>query len=306
MTRAVRILLRLACLGALSFFPMHSQAGANYWFDLLTEDAATAIVFYSDLFGWETRLFHKGYYLIMQDGQSIGGIAQIEGELAEGNESLWLLAIPAMDLDDSIDLARANGGTLHIAPEETSMIQRFAMILDPQGAPIILLGSYSAGLTTPSVNRWVWAELWTGQPEEAAAFYDKLSDIDIDWVRDEETPVGFMSVAGRDWASITTPPFEGTPELWMPYVLVEDISKTVDRVKELGGSVLAQVSDNLREGSLALVADPTGAAFIVYEDRAAETATSGHRGLGAEFRWGEKYRANGPVSIGPPSPTQRP
>ncbi len=311
MSPVVRFLKRLALLCVLSLYAMWSQAGANYWFDLLTEDAATAITFYGDLFGWETRLFSRDYHLIMQDGQAIGGIAQIEGELAEGDESLWLLALPSMDLDEDIEQATANGAELHISPEETSMIQRFAVVLDPQGAAIMLLSGEHLGLTTPAVNRWIWAELWSQQPDKAAAFYDELTDVDIEWSQNDGWSVGFMSIGGREWASITKPPFEGTPQLWMPYVLVADIEQTVQRVEALGGRVLAQASDNLREGSLALVADPTGAAFIVYEDQAgaaqsSEATASGHRSLGTEIDWRDSYRTDSPAPIGPPTPENKP
>ena len=79
------MLVRLCVLIAL-FAPMQSAAaqgavgepGSVRWFELLTEDATAAGVFYRDLFGWELQLRESGDYTVIHDGELIAGISQIE------------------------------------------------------------------------------------------------------------------------------------------------------------------------------------------------------------------------------------
>ena len=49
------------------------------------------------------------------------------------------------------------------------------------------------------------------------------------------------------------------PPNWLPYVLVADPAGLAARVAGLGGRVLLAPRPDLRKGSLAVVADPTGA-----------------------------------------------
>jgi len=49
------------------------------------------------------------------------------------------------------------------------------------------------------------------------------------------------------------------PPNWLPYVLVTDPAGLAARVTGLGGRVLLEPSPEHRKGSLAIVADPSGA-----------------------------------------------
>ena len=52
---------------------------------------------------------------------------------------------------------------------------------------------------------------------------------------------------------------------WLPYVRVKSVSETVDKAKQLGGSVLIEPKPEVFEGKIAVIADPTGAAVGVME-----------------------------------------
>jgi len=49
------------------------------------------------------------------------------------------------------------------------------------------------------------------------------------------------------------------PPNWLPYVLVTNPSALASKVAGLGGKVLLEPRPEFRKGSLAVVADPTGA-----------------------------------------------
>ncbi len=55
----------------------------------------------------------------------------------------------------------------------------------------------------------------------------------------------------------------GMPSFWMSYVQVEDVLKTVDTARELGGII--ELVDRLPSGNIALIRDSLGAGFTVYD-----------------------------------------
>lgn len=56
----------------------------------------------------------------------------------------------------------------------------------------------------------------------------------------------------------------GVPPHWNSYVCVEDVDAAAARAKELGGAIHAEPMDLPQAGRIAVVADPTGAAFCVW------------------------------------------
>jgi len=62
-------------------------------------------------------------------------------------------------------------------------------------------------------------------------------------------------------------PIEDAPveSNWLPYVRVDDAAALAGRVRDLGGEVLLAPSSEIRDGSLAIVADPSGAALALVE-----------------------------------------
>jgi predicted enzyme related to lactoylglutathione lyase len=118
-----------------------------------------------------------------------------------------------------------------------------------------------------------WTDLSTPDPAAAAAFYGAL----LGW-EGEETPAGeagtywMMRVGGRDVAGMSAMREEqrasGAPPAWLSYVTVEAADATAGRAGELGGTVLMPAFDVLDAGRMALLLDPQGAVFAVWEPRA--------------------------------------
>jgi uncharacterized protein len=113
-----------------------------------------------------------------------------------------------------------------------------------------------------------WTDLSTSDPLAAAAFYGAL----LGWAA-EEMPVGpdatywMMSVAGRHVAGMSERRGAGAPPFWLSYVTVADADASVARVAELGGEVTLPAVDVLDAGRMALLQDPQGAAFAVWQPR---------------------------------------
>jgi uncharacterized protein len=115
-----------------------------------------------------------------------------------------------------------------------------------------------------------WTDLTTTDQPAAKAFYSSL----FGWEA-EDMPVGegvfysIMRVDGKDVAAIAPQPEPqrdaGAPPVWNSYVSVEDADATVERAKELGGTVHAPAFDVMQAGRMAVIQDPHGAYFMVWK-----------------------------------------
>jgi hypothetical protein len=117
-----------------------------------------------------------------------------------------------------------------------------------------------------------WSELTTSDQAAAKAFYGGL----LGWEADDR-PVGdgayysMQIVGGKPVAAIAPQPQQqrdaGVPPLWNSYVSVEDADAAVERAKELGASVHAPAFDVMTVGRMAVIQDPQGAFFMVWQPR---------------------------------------
>jgi predicted enzyme related to lactoylglutathione lyase len=111
----------------------------------------------------------------------------------------------------------------------------------------------------------------TDQPA-AKEFYSGL----FGWEA-EDMPVGdgmtysMMRAGGRDVAAIARQPQQqseaGVPPMWQSYVSVESADDAAARAGELGATVHMPAFDVLEAGRMAVIQDPQGAFFMVWEPR---------------------------------------
>jgi len=118
-----------------------------------------------------------------------------------------------------------------------------------------------------------WADLTTTDQQAAKQFYGGL----FGW-QAEDLPVGddmvysIQRIDGKDVAAISVQPQQqrdmGVPPMWNSYVSVESADDTAARAAELGASVHAPPFDVMDVGRMAVIADPQGAFFEIWEPRA--------------------------------------
>jgi len=70
---------------------------------------------------------------------------------------------------------------------------------------------------------------------------------------------------GKDVAGASPVMQDGQPCEWNTYVSVEDAAATVAKVRDAGGTVVVEPMDVMGMGKMAIFADPTGAAFGIWE-----------------------------------------
>jgi predicted enzyme related to lactoylglutathione lyase len=115
-----------------------------------------------------------------------------------------------------------------------------------------------------------WPELATTDQKAGVAFYRSLFGWDVN-----EQPIGpteiysMFQLRGKEVAAAyTMRPEErqtGAPPHWNAYVTVPSADEAAKRAQELGGKVFAPPFDVMDAGRMAVLQDPTGAVFQVWE-----------------------------------------
>jgi predicted enzyme related to lactoylglutathione lyase len=241
-------------------------AGEFLGADLITEDAATATAFYSELFGWGVEKVEDGEYALTHQGRLIASVSTIERD-ADVSRTFWLVGLAVDDLDASLQAATKKGAQMYEQIRTVPDYGRLAVIGDPEKAPIMLIepGAKRIGGTT-GPGSWVWVELWTDDPEAAAAFYGDVIGYGTKTIDRNGNPYGLFTGSGKNLAGLLKIPneFENVNPGWAPYVGVSDLQQAMARVKDLGGRVVLGVEES--SGALvSLILDPVGGAIFLYE-----------------------------------------
>jgi predicted enzyme related to lactoylglutathione lyase len=115
-----------------------------------------------------------------------------------------------------------------------------------------------------------WSELTSTDQGAAKAFYGAL----FGWQADDR-PVGeneyysMQMLGGKPVAAIAGQPQQqreaGVPSLWNSYVSVDDADAVAARAKELGANVHAPPFDVFTVGRMAVIQDPQGAFFMLWQ-----------------------------------------
>jgi predicted enzyme related to lactoylglutathione lyase len=69
----------------------------------------------------------------------------------------------------------------------------------------------------------------------------------------------WVLVKGRERAGLLRNPIAVDRPVWLPFVRVADPAATAARAAQLGGKVLLAPRGDVRDGTMALIADPAGA-----------------------------------------------
>ncbi|WP_102143348.1 VOC family protein [Mycobacterium hubeiense] len=112
-------------------FEVVGEAGAPVYFQLTTSDYGKALDFYRQVFGWQLDTVSDTdefrYSTAMFDGEALLGV------MADEDQSTWSFFLGAEDVDKTIEVITANGGSV-IRPAEDTPYGRLAAVADPTGA----------------------------------------------------------------------------------------------------------------------------------------------------------------------------
>ena len=141
-----------------------------------------------------------------------------------------------------------------------------------------------------AAGRWCWMDLATPDPEAAKAFYGDLFGWEFhDMPASPGETYTFVRLGGDDLGGIYRQPTAereaGRPAHWVLYVAVDDADATLARAAELGGQVSGGACDVGSAGRSAMLADPQGAGFALWQ--AKDHAGAGRFGETGAMGWAE-------------------
>jgi len=246
--------------------------GKFVWFDLLTNDAAAAEKYYGGLFGWTFEVLKNHeppYEIIREKGQPIGGLVDMTQRKNDLPESTWLGYVSVPDVDATAAAFAQKGGRVLKAPFDVTTLARAAVVTDPQHALVGLIhinrGDPPDG--PPVDGRFLWIEHMAKDVPAAMAFYRDVLGYEAKpldaGVAGVDFPYYALAESGRNRAGLYGVPWKELNSNWLPYVRVADAAAAAEKAKSLGGRVVLAPRPDLRNGSLAIAVDPTGAALAL-------------------------------------------
>ena len=250
--------------------------GTFSWVELATTDRQAGVAFYRALFGWEVRDAPIGpneiYSMFQMRGKEVAAAYTLMADERKlGVPSHWNLYVTVADADDAAKKAAGLGAKVLAHPFDVMDVGRMAVLQDPAGAVFCVWQAKkhigARILTEPGAL--CWSELTTRDPQAAEAFYtalfgwvakhgaaSTLPDYTELGVPGQPPGAGMMKTPDNMPASV--------PSYWMPYFQVADADASTAKAKELGGSLMVGPNDIPNVGRFAILKDPQGAMFAVF------------------------------------------
>jgi predicted enzyme related to lactoylglutathione lyase len=263
------IILQAGCSSIHRAAPIFEEATHAYspgkfvWHDLLTSDVATARAFYGQLLNWTFE--QRGRYTIVKlNDKRIGGIIDIQPKSLEYHAARWIASLSVPDVDQAASVVLANGGKIHKGPEQIGDRGRVALVCDPHGAQFSLIHTENGDPGDGPIEEgsWLWHELWTNNPNDSANFYKELAG----YSEIEKLDSYLILKADEQWrAGIRNLFNKALEQRWVPVIKVNDVKAISTLAKQLGGRVIIEPENPDFVDQVALLADPSGALFMIQE-----------------------------------------
>ncbi|EZH75713.1 hypothetical protein ATO12_02670 [Aquimarina atlantica] len=123
-----------------------------------------------------------------------------------------------------------------------------------------------------NTNNFVWADLSSYTPDKAKQFYENV----FGW-KFYSTDTYLIAYNGKkETAGLYKTPqkFQDMkmPSFWMSYIQVESITETIEKARKLGG-IIELVDTKNSISNIALIRDPLGAGFTIYDGNTLNSRT---------------------------------
>lgn len=257
---------------------MKEDRGAFIWYELMTDDVASARQFYRAVVGWEIEAEGQAiptgttYRMIQRaDGGTAGGVLEITADMkASGATAGWLGYIHHPDVDRAVQAVESAGGAVHMPPMDMPGVGRMAMVSDAQGAHFYVMSptppadnpdAKSDVFSVDQAQHIRWNELWTTDPGAAVSLYADL----FGWTEEGAMPMGemgdylFIQNEGVGIGAFGKARADGEGSRWQYFAGVDDIDRACAAVAEHGGKLLGE-PQQIPGGEYSVYAhDPQGA-----------------------------------------------
>src|SRR5215469_10245358 len=251
-----------------------NKPGSFCWMELATSDQSAAKKFYSDLFGWtvdDAPMAPDEFYSMFKlDGKDAAAAYTLRQDQREqGVPPHWMIYIATENADESARRAQDLGGTVIAPPFDVMDIGRMAVIQDPTGAMFcVWQAKKQSGISARnSDGAFCWADLNTSDVARAVNFYSQLFGWKLE--KGESDPSGYLHIKNGDEYIGGIPPAEhqdpNTPPSWLLYFETSNCDASVEKAKRHGAQVCFGPVSMENVGRFAVLTDPQGAAFSVFQ-----------------------------------------
>jgi uncharacterized protein len=257
------------------------EPGVPCWVDTLQPDVDAATAFYAGVFGWE--LGEPGempgdppgrYFVTQLRGRDVAGIGSQPSD-SQPLPPSWNMYVRVASADDAASEAQRAGGTVLVEPFDAPPAGRMAVIADPTGAPVCVWqpGVRQGAQLINEAGTWSMSQLFTPDPDRAAAFYGALFGWTTETFGAGEGAVTLFRLPGyvggepeqpvsREVVAAMGTAQGGESAHWRADFWVPDVDAAVESATRLGGRALAPPVDS-PTGKTATLADPSGVSFTV-------------------------------------------
>lgn len=119
-------------------------------------------------------------------------------------------------------------------------------------------------MTTPTMGEPGWIDLGSSDVNASHAFYTALFGWTVDVIPDGGG-YGTFRLDGKQVAGVGPRTSAEAPSAWTVYVLTDDAAASAEKVTEAGGTVIAPPSEVMTAGTMAIVADRSGAVMGLWQ-----------------------------------------
>lgn len=273
-------LLAAGCAGSARRWPAVSEPatglstpGRWVWAELLTDQVDSEKAFYEQVFGWkcETRgTGEESYTTVRAEGRPIAGIVHHARPAGGTRGARWLPLLSVPEAGRAAQQAASAGGRVVVPPKRLPGRGDASILEDPEGGLFAVLRADGGDPPDefPAFGTWLWFELWAKDAPRMAEFYRPIGGYEVEAQEGPgDRPELRFIASGYPRAGVVQYRRKDLPTTWVPYVRVEDLQKTLTRVRQAGGRVIIEPGPEVREGKIAVFLDPLGAAAAVAEWR---------------------------------------
>jgi uncharacterized protein len=126
-------------------------------------------------------------------------------------------------------------------------------------------------MAQPTNGTFIWHELMSRDPEASERFYGSVVGLEVRAAADGPDGYRMLLANGQPIGGLTGPrpdsdtwPSGGPEGHWVGYFGTDDVDAAAHRSEELGGSVVLGPLDIPGTGRVAVLRDPDGAAFGLF------------------------------------------
>jgi predicted enzyme related to lactoylglutathione lyase len=250
------------------------QPGDFCWIELATTEQPAAKKFYCELFGWgihEFPMAPNGFFTFKLDGRDVAAAYTLPVEQqSHGVSAHWNVYIAVESADTAAGRAAELGAKVLAAPFDVFDVGRAAVLQDPTGAVFsVWQAKRQSGFGIKGVpGAFCVADLSTPDQAAASRFYQQLFGWRVG--KEDENPAhNYCHLFNHDEfiGGILPPAFRdpGAPPYWQIYLQVSDCDATAAKAKNLGAPLYMPPMQIEDVGRMAVLADPQGAAFAIFE-----------------------------------------